>query len=95
MHGRAFISWVGLCLLLLLPACAPRAVRPAAPAVPAAPGSPEDLARQYLDAWARNDVAAQRKALVDAPQDFDAQHTRWRQELGVVGSRFERLEVES
>ncbi|RKG95990.1 penicillin-binding protein [Corallococcus carmarthensis] len=98
VHRRAVISWVGLCLLLLLPACAPRAVRPSVPsvpAVPAVPGGAEDLARRYLDAWARNDVAAQRRVLVDAPADFDAQHARWRQDLGVVASRFERLELES
>ncbi|XHF30496.1 penicillin-binding transpeptidase domain-containing protein [Corallococcus exercitus] len=59
------------------------------------PGGPEDLALRYLDAWARNDVAAQRDALVDAPADFDAQHARWRQDLGVVASRFERPELEA
>lgn len=96
MYGRAFISWVGLCLLLLFPACAPRATKPAAPVVPAAPGGGvEDLARRYLDAWARNDVAAQRQVLVDAPPDFDAQHARWRQDLGVVASRFDPPELES
>nr|WP_244227706.1 penicillin-binding transpeptidase domain-containing protein [Corallococcus aberystwythensis] len=58
-------------------------------------GGPEDVARQYLDAWARNDVAAQRRGLVDAPADFDAQHARWRQDLGVVASRFDKLELES
>ncbi|RKI11319.1 penicillin-binding protein [Corallococcus sp. AB030] len=96
MYGRAFISWAGLCLLLLLPACAPRATKPAAPATPAVVrGGAEDLASRYLDAWARNDVAAQRQGLVDAPQDFDAQHARWRQDLGVIASRFDQVVLES
>ncbi|NOK36406.1 penicillin-binding protein [Corallococcus exercitus] len=90
MFRRAVISWVGLCLLLLFPACTPRAARPVV-----APEGPEDLARRYLDAWARNDVAAQRKGLLDAPADFDAQQARWRQDLGVVASRFERPELEA
>lgn len=89
VYGRAVISWVGLCLLLLSPACLPRATRPAVP------GGPEDLARQYLEAWARNDLAAQRQGLFDAPADFDAQHARWRQDLGVVASRFAPPELEA
>ncbi|RKH49432.1 penicillin-binding protein [Corallococcus sp. AB050B] len=97
MYGRAVISWVGLWLLLLLPACAPKTVRPTVPPVPAptVPSGPEGLALQYLDAWARNDVEAQRRVLVDAPQDYDAQQARWRQELGVVASRFEPPQLES
>ncbi|WP_223640108.1 penicillin-binding transpeptidase domain-containing protein [Corallococcus sp. EGB] len=94
---------MGLWLLLLLPACAPRATKPTVPAAPPAPAAPavpvpgavEALARWYLDAWARNDVAAQRQVLVEAPPDFDAQHARWRQDLGVMASRFDPPTLES
>lgn len=89
VHGRAVITWVGLWLLLLLPSCLPRAVKQGGP------GGPEDAARAYLEAWARNDLGAQRQALVEVPADFDAQHARWRQGLGVTASRFEGLHLES
>jgi cell division protein FtsI/penicillin-binding protein 2 len=89
VFGRALVSWVGLCLLLFTSACAPRATRTVVP------GGPEDLAHQYLEAWARNDLASQRAALLTVPADFDAQHTRFRQDLGVIASRFERLELQS
>ncbi|RKH67481.1 penicillin-binding transpeptidase domain-containing protein [Corallococcus llansteffanensis] len=89
MLGRTVITWVGLCLLLLLSACAPRAVRRGVP------GGPEDVARVYLEAWTRNDLVAQHGMLVEAPADFDAQHARWRQALGVVASRFEGIDLES
>ncbi|RKH13518.1 penicillin-binding protein [Corallococcus sp. CA053C] len=89
VFGRTVITWVGLCLLLLLPACAPRAVRRGVS------GGPEDVARVYLEAWARNDLVAQRGMLVEVPADFDAQHAKWRQALGIVASRFEELHLES
>ncbi|MCY1036704.1 penicillin-binding transpeptidase domain-containing protein [Corallococcus sp. BB11-1] len=89
VHGRAVITWVGLCLLLLLPSCSPRVVKKGAP------GGPEEVALAYLDAWARNDLVAQRQLLVQVPADFDAQHARWRQGLGVAASRFEGLDLEA
>lgn len=89
MLGRTVITWWGLCLLLLLSACAPRTVRREVS------GGPEAVARVYLEAWARNDLATQRGVLVEVPADFDAQHAKWRQALGVVASRFEGLDVES
>ncbi|HLL84954.1 MAG TPA: penicillin-binding transpeptidase domain-containing protein, partial [Longimicrobium sp.] len=75
--------------MLLLPACLPR------PVPPRVPSGPEGEARAYLDAWANGDLQAQRDALAEVPADFDAQHARWRQGLGVVASRFERLSVVS
>ena len=76
-------------LALLLPACV-------SPVRPSLEGSPAQVARAYLDAWAQGDLEAQRRALAAAaaPADLEAHHAHWRQALGVVGSRFERVSVE-
>lgn len=90
VFGRAVIRRVGPAVLLLfVSACLPR------PAVPRTPGGPEDVAHAYLEAWARAELDSQRRVLAEVPADFDAQHARWRQGLGVVASRFELLGLES
>lgn len=86
MYGRSFLFWASLALALFLTAC-PR------PGLPRFPGGPEPEARAYLAAWAANDLAAQRAVLAEVPSDFDGQHTRWRQSLSVVASRFDLLDV--
>ncbi|HET9449434.1 MAG TPA: penicillin-binding transpeptidase domain-containing protein [Aggregicoccus sp.] len=87
MQGRrTFISGWALALALLLAACRP-------PVRPSLEGDPAQVARAYLDAWAQGDLAAQADALVEVPPDLEAQHARWRQGLGVVASRFDRLWV--
>ena len=89
MQKQGVVTGICCTLALLLCACPPP------PGLPRVPEGPEAEARAYLDAWARNDLAAQRSLLVGAPPDFNAEHGRWRQNLGVVASRFERLRVES
>lgn len=89
VYGRGVITRVSLALTLLLSACLPRA------GLPRFPIGLEKEALAYLEAWAADDVAAQRDALAEVPPDFDAQHARWRQGLGVAASRFELLDVDS
>jgi cell division protein FtsI/penicillin-binding protein 2 len=88
-QGVRVLPRVGLVLTLLLSACLPRS------GLPRVPGGPVDAAQVYLEAWARNDLAAQRAVLAEVPADFDAQHTHWRQGLGILASRFEPRAVDS
>ncbi|XXF76352.1 penicillin-binding transpeptidase domain-containing protein [Myxococcaceae bacterium GXIMD 01537] len=89
MFSRRFPSWFCLSLVLLLSGCHPRT------GPRSFPGAPESEARAYLGAWADNDLTGQRAVLAEAPSDFDTQHTRWRQGLGIAASRFELLGIDS
>lgn len=89
MFSPRIPTWLCLALALLLSGCLPRS------GLRSFPGAPEEEARAYLGAWAGNNVAAQRAALAEVPSDFDGQHTRWRQGLGIVASRFELLGLDS
>ncbi len=89
MFRQGSPTWVSLALALVLSACLPRS------GLRSFPGAPEQEARAYLGAWSGNDLAGQRGVLAEVPPDFDAQHTRWRQGLGIMDSRFELLGIDS
>ncbi|MCP3143956.1 penicillin-binding transpeptidase domain-containing protein [Pyxidicoccus xibeiensis] len=71
---------------VLMAACASVRERPA--------DGPVDEAEVYLQAWARGDVAALRRAVVEPPSSFEAQHQHFRDGLRIVSSRFELGRVE-
>ena len=51
--------------------------------------APLDEVQAYLRTWASGDFAALRRAVAEPPADFEARHERFRDELGLVSSRFE------
>ncbi|MFF5209383.1 penicillin-binding transpeptidase domain-containing protein [Streptosporangium sp. NPDC000396] len=52
-------------------------------------GSPEETAREFLAAWARQDYPAMRALTVEPPDDFDGWYKRFRADLKLSGARFE------
>ncbi len=73
-----------LCWLVALCHCAGLQSRPAASLA-------GREAQAFLHAWQSGDDAALRALLVEAPKDLEAQLRRFREDLGVVSSRFELL----
>ncbi|MBG0828096.1 cell division protein FtsI [Planomonospora sp. ID67723] len=52
-------------------------------------GSPEETARTFLAAWARQDYPAMRTLAMEPPDDFDRWYRRFRTDLKLSGAGFE------
>ncbi|MBU8898086.1 penicillin-binding protein [Corallococcus sp. M34] len=88
MSRRTCEFFFGVIAALALGACA--TVRPPPPPPP--PG-PADAAQAYLQGWSAGDLTRLRAAVVAPPEDFEAQHARFRDGLRIIASRFELGDV--